>query len=127
MKGDNFRIENLRVEELATIAMAKERRRRRKRDFVMVARAQSDLLDQAVNFATERVFRHLLFLKFKSGGKPVRLANAALAHVGIHRLKKWRALRELEALGLIQVTRRPGKSPEIIVLELSDGGNGGCS
>jgi hypothetical protein len=74
--------------------------------------------------ATAKVFRHLQFLSFKAGGKPVRLANITLWRKGISRYTKLRALQELEELGLIQMTRRPRKSPEIIVLTLPESGNG---
>ena len=125
---DPFRIENLqlRIEEPSPAQNGAKvaKPRRRHRDFVMVTRAQSDRLDKAVHFATE-VFRHLLFMSFKAGGRPVRLANAALVQKGIHRKSKRRALLELEALGLIQVGRRPRKSPEVIILILQDGNGGG--
>jgi hypothetical protein len=94
--------------------------RRRRRDFIMTTRAQSDRLDRATCFASERIFRHLQFLSFKARGKPVRLANAALAQRSIGRNGKRAALAELECLGLIQVVRRRHHSPEVIILDLPE-------
>jgi hypothetical protein len=108
-----FDADSLRLREPLPDAKA----RRRSREFVMISLAQSEQLDKAVNFATERIFRHLLFLVWRSRDNSVRLANAALLQKGIHRKAKWRALAELETLGLINVERRSRKSPQITVLE----------
>jgi hypothetical protein len=105
--------------EVETIDFPVKRRRERARQpFIITTRAQSNLLDKAEHLATAKIFRHLQFLAFKSWNKsePVRLANAELARRGIDRKAKRLALRELEAFGLIKVTRQPRKSPEIVVL-----------
>ena len=44
------------------------------------------------------------------------LSNAALEKEGVTRRAKWRALRELEALRLIMVERRPRQSPRVVLL-----------
>jgi hypothetical protein len=104
-------------------AVAKPRRQKQQRDFIMVTRAQFDRLSQAKCTTTERVFLHLLFLTVQKRGehvlhsKPVTMANAALERIGVDRFAKRRALLELEALGLITMEWRGKKSPIATVLE----------
>ena len=61
---------------------------------------------------------HLLYLHWKGGGEPIRLANGMLEFDGISRQSKWCALGDLERRGLIMVERRPKRSP-IVRLNLS--------
>jgi hypothetical protein len=112
---DEFNVENLRIKGPLDPAVAKPRRRAR-REFVMVSREQFDRLAKAKHFAAERVFLHLLFLSWRSPGKPVKLANVGLASLGVGRYIKRQVLRELEALDLIRVGRRRKKSPMVTVL-----------
>jgi hypothetical protein len=50
-------------------------------------------------------------LHWKGNGAPIKLSNGMLEIDGISRQAKWRALTDLERLGLIQVERRPNRSP----------------
>jgi hypothetical protein len=59
---------------------------------------------------------HLAYLDWKAHGQPFKLANMALAEMGVTRYVKWRALRELERRGLIRVQSCPGGSPTITIL-----------
>ena len=92
--------------------------RRRKDQFVMVPLAWVSRLNTARHIGTSKVALHILFQHWKSGGKPIRMANAALERIGVPRREKWRALRELESFGLVKVIRRPRKSPEVTILNL---------
>jgi hypothetical protein len=58
----------------------------------------------------------LLYRDWKSRGTPFKLANGMLSIDGVSRRTKWRALSELERRGLINVERRPRRSPIIRVL-----------
>jgi hypothetical protein len=58
---------------------------------------------------------YVLYLNWKNGGKPFKLANGMLAYDGISPDSKWRALKELERRGLIAVEWRKRKSPIIHV------------
>jgi len=56
--------------------------------------------------------------KLDGTGKPVTLPNAfALDPWGVNRHAKARALRSLEAVGLIHVQRSPGRAPRIMLLD----------
>ncbi len=56
--------------------------------------------------------------KLDGTGKPITLPNAfALDPWGVNRHAKARALRSLEAVGLIHVQRSPGRAPRIMLLD----------
>jgi len=115
--NDEFNVENLRIKgPLPAPDPAVAKPRRRQREFVMVSREQFDQVAKAKHFAAERVFLHLLFLSWRSPDKPVKLANAGLASLGVGRYIKRQVLRELEALDLIRVERHHKKSPMVTVL-----------
>ena len=102
-----FDPEKLRVDTLP-VPKASEPRRR-KDQFVKVPLAWVSRLNTARHIGTSKVALHILFQHWKSGGKPIRLANAALARIGVPRRAKWRALRELESVGLVKIIRHPRK------------------
>jgi hypothetical protein len=104
-------IPETRVETPAT----RRRQERRRQAFVMVPLAWLDQLSKSSRRATVFVALHLLCLDWKSKGAPVTLSNLAVAEWGISRREKWRALQELEALGLIAVERRRRQSPCVTV------------
>jgi len=55
----------------------------------------------------------LQYRHWQGKGGPIKLANGMLQIDGISRRTKWRALGELERLGLIAVERRNSRSPII--------------
>src|SRR5262245_1463276 len=85
----------------------------RRRQFIKVPWTWVERLAAARHIATYRVALHVLYRNWKGGSRPFTLANGALAAEGVARGTKWRALRELEALGLISIERRPKRSPII--------------
>ena len=59
-------------------------------------------------------------LWFRSGierSRTVKLTNVLLQQFGVDRHAKARALRQLEAAGLVAVSRKPGRSPMVTILE----------
>jgi hypothetical protein len=86
------------------------------RSFVKVPSIWVERLRGAHYVATYRVALHLLHQHWKSHGRPLTLSNTALEREGVTRRAKWRALRELEALRLIEVERRPRQSPRVVLL-----------
>ena len=60
----------------------------------------------------------LLNLEFraKERGQPLALPNTALGEWGVSRRQKYRALVELEALGLVSVKLEPRKSPRVVLI-----------
>lgn len=94
------------------------------RQFVRVPWLWIDRLKASNRGSTYRLALLLLYEHWRTGGRPVRLSNVMLAGDGVARRSKWRALRELEKLGLVKVERRPRKAP---VVTLSVGPGNGLS
>src|SRR5262249_42623543 len=57
----------------------------------------------------------------RRGGRGIVLSNILSEGEGLSRRSKWRALIELESLGLVQVERRPRHSPRLILRYLNRG------
>jgi hypothetical protein len=103
----------------ASVSMAAEqirsaRRHRQREQFIRVPMAWAGRLSGARYTATLKVALHLLDRAFRTRRSTVLLANAGL--VGVTRWQKWRAIEELETMGLIKVEHRPRRSPEITLL-----------
>ena len=112
--GDPFDVESLRVDP-GSLVLAR-RSQRRKHQFIKVPMAWADRLGSARYAATLKVAHRLLHEHWRGGGRPVQLANVALARSGVSRHQKWRALRELERLGLVRIESRARKSPIVAVI-----------
>ena len=95
-----------------------KRLQKRQQHFVKVPWPWIECLQGVKTSRTYRLALMLLYLHWKGRGAPIRLANGMLGLDGISRNSKWRALADLERLGLIVVERRPSKSP-IVRLNLS--------
>jgi hypothetical protein len=106
-------------EELAELKRAawkkKIKSQRKSRSFILVPRAWVERLRKTHSVATYRVAHHLLYRHFREKGRSFPLGNGALLEERVDRFAKWRALEELEELGLISINRRPRKSPQILV------------
>ena len=91
---------------------------RRRRHFVLVPMAWYERLAGASG-QTYCVALYLLYLNWRTEGRPFQLANGLLQLDGVSRHSKWRALNELERRGLIAVERRRCRSPMVRLLHLS--------
>jgi hypothetical protein len=112
--------EQLESGRLADTGIAATKRKQRRREFALITRDQFERLAKTTNAASWRIFLHLLLLSWRSPGRVVRLANGALERVGVNRQAKYRALPELEGLGLIGTKdKRKNKSPEAFILDLN--------
>jgi hypothetical protein len=61
----------------------------------------------------------LWFRRGIEGNVSIKLSNALLRVFGVDRHAKGRALRQLESHGLIAVSRKPGSSPAVTILQAS--------
>jgi len=92
-------------------------KRRRRAPFVMVSLAWAERLSTAKHLASWSVALELLRRDLKHNGQPIPLPNGQLElKFRISRQQKWRALRELELLGLIRIEARPRKSPLVTLI-----------
>jgi hypothetical protein len=105
----------IEVETLFDPAWLDKPKRKRADAFVMVPLVWAERLETTRNATTIKVALRLLYLVWKNKGQPIALSNMAVARFADRR-RKWRALRELERLGLIKVERRAGSSPMIVVV-----------
>ena len=115
---DEAMLERLRLPDRAGTAPGPDFTtvKRRHQQFVKFPLVWVDRLRTVRYTSTYRVALHLLFRHWKSGSRPIQLSNVALVEAGVSRDQKWRALRELEFLGLISIERRRRRSPLINLL-----------
>ena len=73
---------------------------------------------QATKTPQAMVWLWLLHLFWKEHSPTFKLPNGRLDVRGVSRFAKTRALQNLEAAGLIQVSRERGKSPTVTLLYL---------
>jgi hypothetical protein len=121
VNGDPYAdLKQLRLNAKAQAIIAERRAvvprkiQKRRRHFVKVPWSWVERLTRARYIATYRVALHILYEHWRAGGRPLSLANGAIE--GIARGTKWRALRELEYLGLVSIERRKRKAPRVTAL-----------
>jgi hypothetical protein len=81
-----------------------------------VPREWEQRLLNAKRVSTYRLAIELLYLHWYNNGKPVTVSSKVAQAAKISVRSKWEALAELERLGLIEVDRRPRKSPRVVLL-----------
>ena len=124
---DEISVENLRVEPelmrqiLEQQACNKSKGKRWQRLYTLVPREWELRLLRAKRIATYRLAIELLYLHWYGKGKPITVSSKVVAAAGVSVRSKWRALAELERLGLIEVDRSPRRSPRVILHHVSAG------
>jgi hypothetical protein len=58
---------------------------------------------------------YILRRDWETDRAPIKITTVAMERLGVSRQSKWRALDELERLGLIQVQRQYGKNPVVTI------------
>jgi hypothetical protein len=116
MDQDPLDLEQLRIAPERVTKPAKPKRWRR--HFVRVPWPWVERLQKAKRVSTYRLALVLIYEQWRTGGRPVALSNV-LAHAeGLSRRSKWRAIAELENLGLIQVKRHRRRAPRVVLQHL---------
>ena len=118
---DDIGIEKLRVEPALMQQVLEQQARKSKRKgwqriYTLVPREWELRLLDAKRVSTYRLAIELLYLHWYGKGKPVVVSSKVARAVKISARSKWEALAELERLGLIEVDRRPRKSPRVVLL-----------
>jgi len=118
---DEIGIEKLRVDPalMGQVLEQQARKSKRKgwqRNYTQVPREWELRLLGAKRISTYRLAIELLYLHWYNNGKPVTVSSKVAQAAKISVRSKWEALAELERLGLIEVDRRPRKSPRVVLL-----------
>jgi hypothetical protein len=101
-------------------AVVPQRIKKRHRQFVQLPLAWVDILARNSRNKTFAVLCHLVHLKWKQGGGPIKVPNGFLEMLGVKPDAKSYALNKLESLGIISVERRDNKSPIVTINDKSD-------
>jgi hypothetical protein len=110
--NDDFEQRFKLVPEVAERLVPQPALGRKSTHFVKVPMAWVEAL-QGCSGRTYEVAHRLLYLHWRQGGEPVKLPNGLLALTGTSRQSKWRALRELQAKGLIELEAHQRRSPVV--------------
>jgi hypothetical protein len=117
MEDDHYKLEDFKLPD-GTVVLERQipsSIRSWRRQFVKVPWTWVERLNGASG-QTYKVALYLLYLHWKGKGEPIKLANGRLRVDGVSRFSKWRALGDLERRGLIDIERRPRRSPLIRLL-----------
>jgi hypothetical protein len=91
------------------------------RHYVVFPWTWVERLQAAKRISTYRLALVLAYEHWRMGGRTIVLSNILSEREGLSRRSKWRALVELESLGLVKVQRRPRQSPRLILRYLDRG------
>jgi hypothetical protein len=116
MDQDPFDLGQLRIDPERVAKPAKPKKWRRQ--FVRVPWAWVECLQKAKRVSTYRLALVLVYEHWRTGGRPVALSNVFAHAEGLSRRSKWRAIAELESLGLIRVTRHQRRAPRVVLQHL---------
>jgi hypothetical protein len=116
MDQDPFDLEQLRVDPERVTQRAKPKNWRRQ--FVRVPWVWVERLQMAKRVSTYRLALVLVYEHWRTGGRPIALSNVFAFAEGLSRRSKWRAITELESLGLVRVKRHPGRAPRVVLRHL---------
>ncbi len=118
---DGIDIERLRVEpalmqRILEQQASQSKRKGWQRFYTVLPREWELRLHRAKRISTYRLAIELLYLHWHGKGKLVTVSSKVAQAAKISVRSKWEALAELERLGLIEVDRRPRKSPRVALL-----------
>jgi DNA-binding FadR family transcriptional regulator len=93
------------------------RKRKKTEPFSQVPLDWAARAARATETSASLVYVRIIHLAWKAKGQSFPLASKWLEERGTSRKVKMRALRDLEADGLITTERMPGKAPQITLIE----------
>jgi hypothetical protein len=99
--------------------LEQERKRKRARQFIKVPMSWADclfLVPARHAGGTYRIALAFLRRQWERQTSTFTLSNKVAAEIGLPPRTKWRALRELELLGLVKIDRRSRKSPVVTIV-----------
>jgi hypothetical protein len=117
---DGINIRNLRVDPAQMQQALEQQARKSKRKewqrlYTVIPREWELRLLEAKRISTYRLAIELLYLHWHGKGKPITVSSKVAKAVKLSVRSKWRALAELEQLGLIETDRSRRRSPRVIL------------
>jgi hypothetical protein len=110
-----------RIEVEVIYPASRPTRRRRKDTFVQVPLMRAASMAKATKTTKAMVWLVVLYEWWANKGRPFTLSNKKLAGYGVTHDTKRRALRELEAAGLITVEQNGKRAPVVTLAEHTHG------
>jgi hypothetical protein len=101
---------------LAELHAAAPVKRKKAQPFAIVALDATAEAFRAVNCSKAMVYVWLVHQARMTGRRTIAVPNKVLAKYGVTRETKRRALKELEAGGLIELDQQPRKTPHVTLL-----------
>jgi hypothetical protein len=89
------------------------------RHYVNVPWQWVERLRESKRISTYRLALVLLYEHWRTGGRTIVLSNVFTFTEGLPARSKWRAIAELESLGLIQVERKRSQAPRVTLRHLA--------
>jgi hypothetical protein len=112
-RDDPFDLDRLRVDPAQFPSKLGKPAKQWRRQYVQFPWAWIDRLQAAKRVSTWRLAVWIVYEHWRSGGQPIVLSNVLSKAEGLSRRSKWRALAELENLGLVKVKRHHGRAPRL--------------
>jgi hypothetical protein len=106
----------IEIETIEAGVAAPKTRRRQPNSFAKVPLDWATAAARATRTPQAMVWIMLHHMAWQTGCTAFPLSNAVLAKYGVNREVKRRALKALEASGLIQVERRHGRAPVVTLV-----------
>ena len=117
---DPFDVEALRIDPadptFVPRGATKTRKKKWERQYILFPWSWLGRLKATGRGATWRLALFLVYEYWRNGGRTIKLTNIMAAEVGVSPDAKGRALDDLEKAGLIEVERRPDRSPLVTLL-----------
>ena len=110
------RLRDSKAEQYANVGKPTSKKPKSKEAFAKITASQFEKLMRIESSASVKIFIVLAYQSFKHWDKPFQLSTDNLAKNGFSRTTQWRALTQLEKVGLISVERRHRGPPIITVL-----------
>jgi hypothetical protein len=114
---DESRFQRLKAEYYGKVGgPSNSKPKRSKEAFAKITASQFEKLMHIKSGVSARLFIALTYQAFKHWGKPFQMLPDNFVKNGFSLTTQWRALTELEKVGLISVERRPRQQPPIVTV-----------
>ncbi|SRR6266478_1619342 len=113
---EQVEFDRLKAEYYANVSPSNSKPKKSKEVFAKITDSQFEKIIHIESGASVKIFIALVYQAFKHWDKPFQLSTDNFAKNGFSRTTQWRALTQLEKVGLISVERRHRGPPIITVL-----------